>query len=62
MSQIDVARTFGEGFARQLAPWNEAVGKGPLPRALECTSSSSISERREACRSAASGRPYTGSG
>jgi hypothetical protein len=34
---LDVARTFGEGFARQLAPWNEAVAKGPLHRALECT-------------------------
>ena len=51
MPQSDVARTFGEEFAEQAI----RRGTGPLARthprrALECISSSSMNERREACR------------
>jgi len=36
MSQIDVARTFGEGFARQLAAEDPGRWGGPSSRASEC--------------------------
>ena len=60
----DIARTFGEGFAKQLS----AMEHGPLAGAdlvelRSSISSSSTNERREACRrSMPSGRPCSGSG
>ena len=52
-----------KGSPNSCPPWNRAVGKGPSRRASECISSSSMNERREACRrSIPSGRPCSGNG
>ena len=63
MSQGDVARTFGEGFARQLSAMERGRWQGRSRQASACISLSSMNGRGEDCRrSTPSGRPCSGNG